>query len=114
SPTQRQTSARRRELLRRRSHAARDRSAFWPDLSAGAPGRAPVRAGEDARATHHQSTEARMTLPRWLTGGRPMRRICFCFRDVVTGYPIFLWEDRYGRTWMAHRAWAWFRLKPSF
>lgn len=52
--------------------------------------------------------------PRWLTGGRPMRKVSFCFLDVVTGRPVFMFEDRYGRKWLAYHAWSWHRDPPYY
>lgn len=51
---------------------------------------------------------------RWLTGGRPMRRICFCFTDIVSGKPVYMWEDGYGRPWLAERPWSLFRVAPTY
>jgi hypothetical protein len=54
-----------------------------------------------------------MMLPRWLTGGRPMNRICYCFEDAICRQPVYFWRDRYGRPWLAHHAWSLFRVEPA-
>lgn len=54
-----------------------------------------------------------MMLPRWLTGGRPMTRVCYCFTDYICDRPVYLWRDRYDRPWLAHSAWAQFRVEPA-
>jgi hypothetical protein len=46
----------------------------------------------------------------WLTGGRPMKKICYCFTDAVSGRCVFLWEDAGGFRWMAEGAWSRFRV----
>lgn len=45
-----------------------------------------------------------------LTGGRPMKFVNFRFTDVVNGKPVHLYEDKFGRTYLAHGAWSWFRV----
>lgn len=52
----------------------------------------------------------------YLTGGRPMKRLerGSRFTDVVNGQPVFLYEDAFGRRWLAHHSWACFRVAPSF
>lgn len=45
-----------------------------------------------------------------LTGGRPMKFMDFRFTDVVNSKPVHLYEDRNGRTWLAHGPWSWFRV----
>jgi hypothetical protein len=51
-------------------------------------------------------------LPRWLTGGRPMKRLRIGeFRDVVSGKMVYYFRDRYGRGWMANGSWSWFRVR---
>ncbi len=50
----------------------------------------------------------------FLTGGRPMKRICFMFTDVVSGKPVYRFEDAYGRPWMANHRWALFRVTPMY
>jgi hypothetical protein len=47
----------------------------------------------------------------WALGGRPMVKICFCFVDVVSGRPIYLWRDLNGRYFMAEHRWSWFRVE---
>lgn len=49
---------------------------------------------------------------RWLTGGRPMTKVCFMFTDVVSGEPVYRFEDTYGRAWMATHRWSFFRVTP--
>lgn len=53
-----------------------------------------------------------MNLLHRLTGGRPMRQICFCFTDEVVGKRVYYWEDKLGRPWLAYSAWSWFRMTP--
>lgn len=50
----------------------------------------------------------------WLTGGRPMRKVCFCFTDMVSGEPVSMWLDGYGRLWLATGAWSVFRIEPQY
>ncbi len=47
-----------------------------------------------------------------LTGGRPMRCIEQRFMDQITWEPVYLWEDRLGRFWLATHSWSMFRVKP--
>ena len=50
----------------------------------------------------------------WLTGGRPMTKECFAFRDIVAHRPVYIWKDFYGRFWMATTRWGWFRKTNRF
>jgi hypothetical protein len=43
-------------------------------------------------------------LPRWLTGGRPMRYLKTSY-VAINGDVVALYEDRYGRKWLAKSAW---------
>lgn len=46
-----------------------------------------------------------------LTGGRPMRAIDDNrFTDVVDGKRVGLYEDKFGRTYLANHGWSWFRV----
>lgn len=45
-----------------------------------------------------------------LTGGRPMTRLGFLFRDVISGASVHQWRDKLGREWMAEGAWDLFRV----
>ena len=47
---------------------------------------------------------------KYLTGGRPMKRVGFAFVDVVSGNMVFYYQDLFGRKWMAERCWAIFRV----
>lgn len=48
-----------------------------------------------------------------LTGGRPMHSPEHRFTDVVSGRPVYLWQDTLGRSWLAEGAWSLFRVpKP--
>lgn len=50
----------------------------------------------------------------WLTGGRPMVRGEYRFIDVVSGEPVYYFNDQWGRTWLATKPWSIFRVeKPS-
>jgi hypothetical protein len=48
---------------------------------------------------------------KWLTGGRPMRRLHFLFVDAVAGTPIYAFKDAFGRLWMAEKPWSLFRVR---
>lgn len=45
-----------------------------------------------------------------LSGGRPMQRVEHRFTDVVSGKPVYLYEDRLGRRWLAEHGWSIFRV----
>lgn len=45
-----------------------------------------------------------------LLGGRPMTLVKFLFTDVVSGESVGVYEDKFGRMWMATGRWAWFRV----
>lgn len=45
-----------------------------------------------------------------MLGGRPMKKICYYFEDVVEGRPVYLWLDKLGRYWLAQTRWGWFRV----
>ena len=53
---------------------------------------------------------------KWLvsrvTGGRPMKRIEYRFTDLISGSPVYYYEDTFGRVWLATDAWSWFRVAP--
>ena len=53
------------------------------------------------------------TLWMRLTGGRPMTKEIYAFRDVVAHKSIFIWRDFYGRYWMANTRWGWFRVRAQ-
>ena len=46
----------------------------------------------------------------WLTGGRPMKRREYRFRSDLSGEPVYLYEDQFGRLWLAETPWALFRV----
>lgn len=47
-----------------------------------------------------------------LLGGRPMDEADGCtFTDIVSGRLVRYWRDCYGRYWMAHTRWGWFRVQ---
>jgi hypothetical protein len=48
-----------------------------------------------------------------LTGGRPMTKEIYAFRDVVRNEPVFIWRDFFGRYWMAKTRWGWFRCQSE-
>lgn len=52
-------------------------------------------------------------LLRRIFGGRPMHRVAFCFTDMVSGQPVYLWRDQFHRDWYATGRWARFRVKPE-
>ena len=47
-----------------------------------------------------------------LTGGRPMKKVCYAFTDVGNNRAVHYYVDRLGRSWLAQGAWASFRVKP--
>ncbi|WCE04448.1 hypothetical protein [Pseudoxanthomonas sp. JBR18] len=47
-----------------------------------------------------------------MTGGRPMRMVEPClFIDRVVGLPVGLYEDKFGRMWMAYGPWGMGRVR---
>lgn len=53
-----------------------------------------------------------MTLIAKLAGGRPMRMVEPClFIDRVVGLPVGLYEDKFGRLWMAYGPWGMGRVR---
>ena len=54
---------------------------------------------------------------RWvakLTGGRPMKREGYAFRDVVSGRGVEYRRDLLGRLWLADGGpWSLFRVKAN-
>lgn len=46
-----------------------------------------------------------------LTGGRPMRYEGFLFTDIIVNKAVNSYTDYFGRRWMAHGAWSWFRVE---
>lgn len=44
-----------------------------------------------------------------MTGGRPMARGEYRFTDPWGG-PVYYYQDKFGRVWMATSAWAWLRV----
>jgi hypothetical protein len=48
-----------------------------------------------------------------LTNGRPMSCGGYLFTDKVSGKPVSLWYDYYGREWMADNRWGWFRVERN-
>jgi hypothetical protein len=50
----------------------------------------------------------------YVTGGRPMKRLEYRFISLLTGEPVYYYEDTFGRVWMATSAWSLFRVaKPK-
>lgn len=47
----------------------------------------------------------------YVTGGRPMKRRKYRFTDIISGNPVYYYEDKFGRIWMATSAWALFRVE---
>lgn len=47
----------------------------------------------------------------WILGGRPMIHRQYRFNDIMTGAPIYRWQDQYGRRWLAETAWSAFRVR---
>lgn len=48
-----------------------------------------------------------------LTHGRPMICFCWAFTDTVSHKPVYLWADRFGRYWLAEKAWSLFRVRSE-
>lgn len=48
-----------------------------------------------------------------ILGGRPMTRICYAFTNAVNGKPVYYFDDRLGRQWLAEHAWSRFRVSLS-
>lgn len=46
-----------------------------------------------------------------ITGGRPMKRVQYCFYDAIGRRDIHEYIDGFGRRWTAHSAWAWYRVR---
>jgi hypothetical protein len=46
-----------------------------------------------------------------LTGGRPMLFDGFAFTDIVVNRPVYNFECRNGRRWMAYNKWGLFRVE---
>ena len=44
-----------------------------------------------------------------MTGGRPMVRGEYRFSDLWSN-PVYYYQDKFGRKWLATSAWAWFRV----
>ncbi len=40
-----------------------------------------------------------------LTGGRPMTELEYYFNDKSTNRPVYRYQDKLGRFWMAHTKW---------
>ena len=53
-------------------------------------------------------------LRAYVTGGRPMKRVEYRFTDMITGHPVYYYEDTFGRIWMATSAWALFRVPQPY
>ena len=55
-------------------------------------------------------------LLRRLTGGRPMTLVeRSIFYDHIEGRTVNMYKDAFGRRWMAHNPWSWFRVSdPKF
>ncbi len=51
----------------------------------------------------------RKTIP-YIYGGRPMTKVSHEFTDVVNGRGVYTFRDAFGRYWLAHHGWAWFRV----
>jgi hypothetical protein len=52
-----------------------------------------------------------MSIIRWLLNGRPMHLLEYRFTDKVNGLHVFAFRDHKGRGWLAHHAWACFRVR---
>jgi hypothetical protein len=39
-----------------------------------------------------------------------MKRVAYCFVDVVSHEPVYLWLDAFGRYWLAGTRWSLFRV----
>lgn len=50
----------------------------------------------------------------WIFGGRPMKRIEFRFHDMISGKRVYLWQDLYGRYWLANTSTSWFRVEAPY
>lgn len=48
-----------------------------------------------------------------LTGGRPMTCIEYYFDDRKAKRPVYRYQDRLGRYWMAHSKWAKHRVEST-
>lgn len=48
-----------------------------------------------------------------LSGGRPMNKVIYAFRDVVKHRPIFIFRDYFGRYWMAEHSWSLSRVQTT-
>lgn len=46
----------------------------------------------------------------YLTGGRPMQIMGYSFTDIVSGLPVFVCKDTFGRYWLANGRWSLFRV----
>ena len=46
-----------------------------------------------------------------ITGGRPMKRGDFLFTDILNGRPVFSFQDKFGRYWMAENPCSLFRVR---
>ena len=46
-----------------------------------------------------------------MTGGRPMERIEYAFMCEVSRKPVYYYQDKFGRDWMAQSSWALHRVK---
>lgn len=47
-----------------------------------------------------------MKFLEYLLGGRPMLRVGYGFPDQLTGKPVYIWMDCFGRYWMAMNKWG--------
>jgi hypothetical protein len=48
-----------------------------------------------------------------LTGGRPMERVEYLFRDQFNGEHVYYFTDYFGRHWMATNEWSLFRVERN-
>lgn len=46
-----------------------------------------------------------------ITGGRPMRKGDCLFLDIVSGKPVYSFQDKFGRYWMAENPYSLFRVR---
>jgi hypothetical protein len=76
----------------------------------------PLRPIRHRNGTETPPEGAAVPSPRFyhrLTGGRPMRHVCFCFTDTVSGGPVHYWIDAFGNPWLANGPWSRFRVSPA-
>lgn len=42
-----------------------------------------------------------------------MTRICHWMTDTVSGQPVYIYQDYYGKYWLAQSAWGSFRVEAA-